>query len=111
MRTFALVGSLLLLASTKALAGSAAPGKLGTIHSFLDGTLIVYTSGARSDMPSCAVKQPGRFAVNTNTPGGKLIASTILAAYSIGKPAVIIGKGRCDVYGDTETISYLYTVD
>ena len=101
----------LFLIFTNAFAGSATSGTLSTVHTFASGQVLVYTNGSRSDVPTCATIQPARFAINGNTAGGKVLAAAVLTAYSLGKRVTIIGNGTCDVYGDTESISYIYTND
>ena len=92
-------------------AGSATSGVLSTLHFMSNGIVIAYTSGARSDIPPCAVNHPSRFAVDGTSAGGKVQVSGLFAAYTSGKQVIIIGTGDCSAYGDTETINYFYTVD
>lgn len=95
---------LLVTSSTNALAGSAAAGKISTIHFFSDGRVIFYSDGVRSNVPSCATTQPARFSLDGSTAGGKTQLAGILTAYAAGKQIVIYGRGSCDMYGDTETL-------
>ena len=99
------------LTFSNAFAGSATFGTLSTVHTFANGVVLVYTNGSRSEVPACATNQPARFAINGSTAGGKVLAAAIFANYSLGKQVTIIGSGTCDVYGDTESISYIYTND
>ena len=98
------------LAAAAALAVHAGTADLGTVsevHIFSNGQVIFYTSGTRSNAPGCAT-QLSRFAFDSSTVGGKSQLSGLLVAYSTGKPIVIYGTGACDIYGDTETLSYYY---
>ncbi len=70
------------------------------------GQVIFYVSGSRSGMPSCATAG-NRWAFSGNNGAGQVTMSIILIAYSSGKPLTIIGTGACDVWGDTETVSYI----
>jgi len=101
----------LVMFSAASQAGSATSGALSTVHFMSGGSVLVYTSGTRSGVPSCAVNQPTRFAIDATTEGGKVQLSGLLLAYASGKNVVIHGKGHCDAYGDSETISYFYTAD
>ena len=89
-------------------AGSAGSGVLYNFHFMNNGVVIVYTTGTRTGVPSCATNQPLRFAVDATTAGGKVQLSGLLSAHAAQKPVVITGRGQCDAYGDTETISYVY---
>jgi len=97
--------------SISSYAGTASNGVFSTIHFMSDGSIIAYTSGARSDVPPCAINQPSRFILDGTTAGGKVQASGLLSAYTTGKQVKIIGTGDCLVRSDTETINYFYTID
>lgn len=97
--------------ATNSYAGSASSGTLSTVHFMSNGVVIASTSGTRSDVPPCAVNQSSRFSIDGTSAGGKVQVSGLLAAYASGKQVNIIGTGNCSVYGDTETISYFYTIN
>lgn len=61
--------------------------------------------------PSCANPSSGfkRFVVSPTTANGQVIVSGLLAVHGEGRKVQIGGKGVCDVWGDTETISYILT--
>jgi len=101
----------LALLTTNTFAGSASTGKLSKLHFMSNGVIIVYTSGARTDVPTCAQNQPSRFALNGTTDGGKVQVSGLLSAYATGKNVIIKGASNCNAYGDTESINYFRTVD
>ena len=101
----------ILLASVNSYAGSADPGNLSNVHFMSDGVVLAYINGNRSDVPSCAVNQPLRFALSTASSGGKVQLAGLLTAYSSGKKIRIIGTGNCSAYGDTETIEYFYLIE
>ena len=105
------VALLMVVFSGSLYAGSAASGALSKIHFMSSGSVIVYTSGVRSGIPSCASTQPRRFAISATTDGGKVQLAGLLSAYTSGKNIVITGTGNCSAYGDTETISYFYMAD
>ena len=90
-------------------AGSAASGILSFLHFMPSGIVIAYTSGARSDVPSCASSQPGRFALDSTTPAGKVQLAGLLSAYAATKQVVIVGTGACAAWPDTESVSYFHT--
>jgi len=91
-------------------AGLADVGTLNTVHFLANGVVVAYTSGARSGAPACATATD-RFAIDIATAGGKSQLAGLLMAYASGRPVVIHGTVNCNVWGDTETIDYFYTVD
>jgi len=101
----------IIMFSANLYAGSATSGILKLVHFMSDGIVIAYTSGTRSDIPTCAINQPSRFAIDATTSGGKVLLSGLLSAYASGKNVAIFGTGNCLAYGDSETINYFYTVD
>jgi hypothetical protein len=105
-----LLGIFAFLCTSLSHAGSASSGALSDFNYLNTGVVIVYTSGARTGVPSCAASQPSRFVIDATTAGGKVQLAGLLTAYTSGKPVVIVGTGACGVYGDTESISYFYTV-
>jgi hypothetical protein len=102
---------LLLTMSAPASASTAWQGTLAAPHFMNDGVVLVYTSGSRTDIPSCGAGQPGRFAFDSTTAAGKSQLAGILAAFSMGRQVIIVGTGNCSVYGDSEAISYFYIYD
>lgn len=66
-------------------------------------------NGTRSTSPAppaCATNQ--RWVINLNSPSGQAMASTVLTAYSLGKPVMIQGTGACADWPDSESILYVY---
>lgn len=94
--------------STGSVAGTAAAGSLVMPHVLENGTVIVYTSGSRTNTPSCALTYPDRFAFDSTTAAGKSQWAGILAAFLAGKTVFIGGTGNCAVSGGSETLSYFY---
>lgn len=101
---------LFLLLAVNARAGSADSGALSNLHFMNNGVVIVYTSGVRTGVPTCATTQPSRFAIDASTAAGKAQLSGLLAAYVAEKTVRIFGTGSCAAYPDTETINY-FVVD
>lgn len=107
-----LIGFLIAVLSLDASAGSAGRGTLSLVHFIRNGVVIAYTDGARADVPSCAVSQPRRFAVDATSSEGKVLLSGLLSAYALGKQVTVVGAGTClPQQEDTEAISYFYTED
>jgi len=98
----------LLFACSSALAGTAASGLLSMPHVLENGVVIVYTSGTRTNTPSCALTYPDRFAFDSTTAAGKSLWAGILAAFLAEKAVFIAGTNSCSVSGGSETLSYFY---
>jgi hypothetical protein len=59
--------------------------------------------------PACAtVAAWNQWAVDVKTPGGRAIYATILQAHALGKSLLVQGKGVCDVWGDRESVNFVY---
>jgi hypothetical protein len=106
-----LVSIALFFGAPNAYASTAWFGTLSAVHFFNQGTILVWTNGSRDTPPACGSSQPGRFAVDANAAGGKAQLAGLLAAYTAGRNVIVVGTGTCNVYSDTETINYFYTVD
>jgi hypothetical protein len=61
----------------------------------------VKLSGTWSGAPSCATI--GFWAIDTETPTGKNVLATLLAAQAAGKNVRIWGSNQCTLRGDMET--------
>ena len=55
--------------------------------------------------PGCATSQ--RFAFLTNSTAGQAMLSALMTAFATGKNVAIFGNNACDVWPDSETVSYL----
>ena len=104
-----IAGMLLPLLPVAALAGDAQPGTLSNVIFFSSGVVLFYTDGARSAVPSCALTQQTRFALDATTPGGKVQLAGLPEAYALGKPVRIVGTEGCTTYPDSETRSVTST--
>ncbi len=92
----ALIFFAMLFWSFSVLAGEAAPGTLHTVGSAANGVLYLTTTGAHTGAPACAQTTLGRFAVNTSTPAGRVMAAHVMLLYAQGKMTKIYGSGTCD---------------
>jgi hypothetical protein len=65
--------------------------------------------GAR---PACATSGLETYWVlDVKTAQGKAAYSTVLLAYSLGKKLRVIGMGTCDLWGDRESVNWLFIAD
>jgi hypothetical protein len=69
-------------------------------------------TAARTALPAC--QGPGlndRWAFDGSTPAGQAKLSALLSAYAMQKKLVVIGKGTCPDWGDTESVNWMRVVD
>ncbi|MCX7111092.1 MAG: hypothetical protein NTX45_13395 [Proteobacteria bacterium] len=106
--TFLSFIALLAIAPNLANAGSSQ----GLIKGVLagDAPQVFFSAGVHQNKPACST-QGDDWAISTATQGGKTTQAVLLTAYALKKPIHVEGKGVCDVWGDRETVNYLYTVD
>jgi hypothetical protein len=102
----ALLLATMALYASASIAGSADLGTLNTVHFMSNGVVIAYTTGARSDVPACAVSQ-SRFSLDATSAAGRAQLAGLLTAYAAGKQVAIVGTGSCAPSGE-ETIAYFY---
>lgn len=102
----ALLGVSIAMAAFHAGASSAGDGLISGIITQRSGQTFFIHSGARSARPACSVAD--RWVIDNTTPAGQAMLSTLLTAYSTGRQVRIEGTGNCDVWGDTESVFYIY---
>lgn len=66
-----------------------------------------YHNGARTGSPPCATNA-NRYVLN---PFAKAQIATLLTAKAMNKRVAVSGMGTCDVWSDTETVSYILVED
>lgn len=92
-------------------ASTAEEGVINNPHFMANGAVIIYTNGTRTSVPSCAASQPGRFALDATSEGGRVQLAGLLMAFASGKQVTIYGTDSCTAYGDTETVNYFRIVE
>ncbi|UTW46444.1 hypothetical protein KFE80_06075 [bacterium SCSIO 12696] len=75
------------------------------------GDAFFFSAGAHVNKPSCAVQTLGSWAVDLKTEHGKAVMSIVIAAHAQKKRVHVQGKNNCDVWGDRESIDYVFIVD
>lgn len=91
-------------------AGSTGQVRAKNIHFMPNGVVLFWFDGTHQSPPACATIR-NRFAINGSTAAGKVQVAGLLSAYSMGRSVVIVGKGNCDAWGDTESVNYFLTVN
>lgn len=56
--------------------------------------------------PTCNINQ--EYAMRLNTPAGKAVQSSVQLAIALGKSVFASGDGTCSVWGDRETVNFVY---
>lgn len=91
--------------SGAAWASDAQPGYVRHISSGPNGIVFFTTDGERTARPACSTLQ--RWVIDLSLPGGQAVMSQLLTAYTAQLKVSITGKGGCDVWADTESVSWL----
>ena len=65
-------------------------------------------SGPRTAVAACAFSQ--WWAIDTDTPGGRSMLAAVLAAQANGKEVTFLGRDRCNLRGDMETVEQVHLV-
>ena len=87
-------------------------GNIYQVFGTQNGAVLFNTTGARTTpLPACGVNNPTRFAINASTPAGQAAVSLLITAKQNGKQIAVWGSGACDIWGDTETISWIQIQD
>lgn len=97
------LGGAALLLNTPAFAGSGSGNVAGVSVESASGK---FSTTAHTGAPACATT--GRWAVDVSTPQGQSLWSEVLLAYSQNKTVNIAGTGLCSVWGDSETVAWIY---
>lgn len=95
---------------TEAFASNSQPGLISHVNILNNGVVMFNHSGTRSATPACHT-QGGRWAFDGTTPAGQAKLSFLMTAYVTRKPVVVQGLASCAVWGDTETVDYIFTDD
>lgn len=99
--------ALTVLIAAPASASDAQLGYVSAPFGTSNGAVLFYTDGTRGTPPSCS--SPGleqRFAIDASTLVGQAQLSVFLTAYAQHKRIFIVGRGTCDIWGDTETVNW-----
>lgn len=101
-----------LLIASPASAGQAQAGKIFSLFSTEFGVVMFHSNGARSSIPSCVgAGMESRFAIDVKNDAGKSMYALLLTAVAQGKQVWINGTGNCSIWGDTESVNYVYVAE
>lgn len=96
---------LCLLLPSSASAGSSGPSNISNLIIQPSGQMFFDLSASHTGRPSCATSD--RWVINTSNLGGQAAAAAVLTAFSMKKAIGVQGNATCDVWGDTESVSYV----
>lgn len=105
MRGLVLVLALLFALPTAA--SSSSPAVVSKVYFTSTGAVVFHTDKVRPDVPACAASQTTRWAIDPNTAAGKIQLAGLLSAHATGKLVEVGGTNTCNIWGDTESVSYL----
>lgn len=88
-------------------ASSSAPAEVNRVFFTSTGAVVFHTDVVRTDVPACGATQATRWAIDPNTAAGKIQLTGLLMAHSTGKKVEVGGTNTCNIWGDTESVSYL----
>lgn len=91
--------------SSSASAGSSGPSNISNLIVQPSGQMFFDLSASHTGRPSCATSD--RWVINTSNSGGQAAAAAVLTAFSMKKAIGVQGNTTCDVWGDTESVSYV----
>lgn len=73
--------------------------------------LVLFYAGPHTNAPTCSGGTGttiGEWAFDGKTDAGKVMLSVLLSAQARGKAISVLGKNVCDVWGDRESVLYIY---
>jgi hypothetical protein len=95
-----------MLVSNVSLAAGTASGLVTQTLLGTAGILIFKVGTSATGQPSCSAG--GEWALQLDTSAGKGTYALLLTAVAQGLTINVVGDGTCGVWGDRETVSYLY---
>lgn len=68
---------------------------------------VFFNTSNHFSTPGCAGSNID-WVINTNTASGKSMFAYLLYLSATNKSVVVIGKGVCDIWGDRESVDYMF---
>ena len=96
--------------ASAAAAGGAGAGYISQIYSVpASGVVLFVDSTNHTSPPTCeASSSPNRYALDVSTSAGQAALTVLMTAYAHHNQIVVSGTGSCSVWGDAETVQWLY---
>lgn len=99
--------------SQVAFASNASMGYIVEVFGTYNGAVLFSTTGTiNGARPSC--QGPGltqRYAIDASTVAGQAMVAILMTAKAQGKRIDISGMGSCTIWGDTETVQFIFVED
>jgi invasion protein IalB len=73
--------------------------------------MMFFSAGSHLNAPSCSVETLGTWAIDCTSSKSKAMCALVMSAHAQGKRLHVQGKNNCDLWGDRESVSYLFIVD
>ena len=99
-----LLTAMLALTPVAAQASTANSGYITSYTPQIGGKFFFTTDGGRTAQPGCSTSN--RWVVDGGTAGGQVLVAGLLTAYAQHNQVSISGSGACNVWGDTEDLTY-----
>ena len=99
-----LLTAVLALTPMAAQASTAGNGYITSYTPQIGGKLFFSMDGSRSAQPGCSTSN--RWVVDGSTAGGQVLVAGLLTAFAQHKQIYVSGSGACNVWGDTEDLTY-----
>jgi hypothetical protein len=99
----------LIVAPVNSLASSVGSGSVTVELSIISGgptgqgVDLIAVSPAPPGQPGCASPNPGGYAIDLSTAGGRAAAALVLSAVTQNEKITVVGNGTCGLWGDRET--------
>lgn len=94
-----------IMSSGPANAADSNGGTVLNVYVQQEGAAIFVVNNITGSWPSCATSS--RFVINTTTPAGQALFSTLLSAVKAHTPVTVHGEGVCNIWGDSESVEFL----
>ena len=99
------------LTATPANASNSNYGTVSGLFAGGNGAVMFFSDGVRTAPPACGAPNGNRWAIDASTVAGQGAIAILLNAYNRGKKVYVMGTGSCSIWGDTETIMFIYVQD
>lgn len=70
-----------------------------------------FSAGSHQNKPNCVTTDLGTWAVDLNSNHGSAMQALVMSAHAQGKRVHVNGKGDCGIWGDRESVNFLFIVD
>jgi len=110
--TLVSVFALLVMASPAAASNSNGFGYVSQVYGMGNGSVMFSVAASRTGtIPPCAATSGVRWVIDASTVSGQAAAQVLIMAYTHHLQIYVTGIEVCSIWGDTETVNYIYLAD